>query len=625
MIRLDFEFCGKALVPPLAAKWIHRICLVLAAASASAATADSAPKVLVLFSTTRDAGMSITGDRELPRILGAGLGRHVDYSSEHLAIGRTKEPDYQAAFSEFLRLKYSGVRFDLVIAYEDSAVRFMAAYGKALFGETPVVFLATSPEVPALPNATGVITQFDVAGTVAFMTDLQPSLAEIFVVSGTAIPDRNYEVTAKRQFAVLRDAPRVTFLSGLPTGQLDAKLSRLPPHSAVYYLTVYRDGAGEGFNPLEYEEHVASVANAPTYSWIESSIGHGVVGGSLLTIDAMLQAVAEPAIRVLGGERPDHIPVTSTRPYVRELDWRQLARWSIDPSHVPAGTIVEFRDASIWNQYGRYFVVAVTVVVAQTLLIGALLVQQRRRHAAEAQVRQREAALRVSYDRVRDLGGRLLRAQESERVRIAGELHDNFSQQLTVLALDLEFLMQQHPGTGPLAGDALARTRELLDDVRNLSHSLHPARVHVVGLRASIESLIHDLPRSGPLATFTATNVPDNLPSDVTLCFFRVVQEALQNAIKYSQARTIHVFLWMETEILRVRITDDGVGFDVDAALKHGLGLLSMRERVAGIGATIQVTSQAGAGTTIEISALLRSDAESDATRVEQAIEGSNC
>jgi len=176
-----------------------------------------------------------------------------------------------------------------------------------------------------------------------------------------------------------------------------------------------------------------------------------------------------------------------------------------------------------------------------------------------------------------------------------------------------------------LAGDALARTRELLDDVRNLSHSLHPARVHVVGLRASIESLIHDLPRSGPLATFTATNVPDNLPSDVTLCFFRVVQEALQNAIKYSQARTIHVFLWMETEILRLRITDDGVGFDVDEALKHGLGLLSMRERVAGIGATIQVTSQAGAGTTIEISALLRSDAESDATRVEQAIEGSNC
>ena len=601
---------------------IRPVCIVLAVAFASAASADSAPKVLVLFSTARDAGMSITGDRELPRILGAGLRRPVDYSSEHLAIGRTKEPDYQAAFREFLRLKYSGVRFDLVIAYEDSAVRFMAAYGKELFPETPVVFLATSPDVPALANATGVISQFDVAGTVAFMTDLQPNLAEIFVVSGTALPDRDYEITAKRQFAALRNAPRVTFLSGLRTRELDATLSTLPPHSAVYYLTVYRDGTGEGFNPLEYEEHVARVANAPTYGWIESSIGHGVVGGSLLTIDAMLQAVAEPAIRVLGGERPDQIPVRSARPYVREVDWRQLAHWNIDPSHVPAGTIVEFREASIWMQYGRYFVAAGAVVFAQTLLIGALLVQQRRRRMAEGQVRQREASLRVSYDRVRDLGGRLLRAQESERLRIAGELHDNFSQQLTVLALDLEFLMQQHPGAAPLAGDALTRTRDLLDDVRNLSHSLHPARVHVVGLRASIESLIRDLPRSGPVATFRPSMVPDNLPADVTLCFFRVVQEALQNAIKYSQARTIDVSLWAETDILRLRITDDGVGFDVDAAVKHGLGLISMRERVEAIGATIQVTSRAGAGTTIEISALLRGDNEAEARRVEQPIRG---
>ena len=605
----------------LAAKWIRPICVVLATASASVASADGAPKVLVLFSTTRDAGMSITGDRELPRILGAGLRRPVDYSSEHLAIGRTQAPDYQAAFSEFLRLKYSGVRFDLVIALEDSAVRFVEAYGKNLFANTPVVFLATSPEVPALPNATGVITQLDVAGTVALMTDLQPNLAEIFVVSGTAVPDKNYEILAKAQFAALHDAPRVTFLSGLPTRDLDAKLSTLPPRSAVYYLTVYRDGAGEAFNPLEYEEHIARVANAPTYGWIESSMGHGIVGGSLLTINAMLQAVAEPAIRVLGGERPDHIPVSATRLYIHEVDWRQLIHWSIDPSHVPAGTIVEFRDASIWNQYGRYFIVAGAVVVAQTLLIGALLVQQRRRHVAEAQVRQREAALRVSYDRVRDLGGRLLRAQESERLRIAGELHDNFSQQLTVLALDLEFLIQQHPGAAPLAGDAVTRTRQLLDDVRNLSHSLHPARVHVVGLQAGIESLIRDLPRLGPVATFTPTGVPDHLPSDVTLCFFRVVQEALQNAIKYSQARAIHVSLWTETNILRLRVTDDGIGFDVDTALNHGLGLVSMRERVEAIGATIQIASQPGAGTTIEISAPLRRDNASAPSRVEQAIE----
>src|SRR5262249_41819139 len=126
---------------------------------------------------------------------------------------------------------------------------------------------------------------------------------------------------------------------------------------------------------------------------------------------------------------------------------------------------------------------------------------------------------------------------------------------------------------------------------------------------------IRDLSHSGPVAAFTPGTVPDNLPSDVTLCFFRVAQEALQNAIKYSHAQTIDVSLGTEAEALRLRVTDDGIGFDVDAAQKNGLGLISMRERVEAIGAAIQVTSQPGAGTTIEISAVLDRDTASEASR----------
>ncbi len=107
---------------------------------------------------------------------------------------------------------------------------------------------------------------------------------------------------------------------------------------------------------------------------------------------------------------------------------------------VPSGTLIRFREPSAWDRYRGYIVGAVVLVLAQTTLIAGLLVQRRQRRRAEEQVRGREAELQPSYDRIRDLAVRLLNAQESERSRIARELHDDISQQLALLAIDLEIL-----------------------------------------------------------------------------------------------------------------------------------------------------------------------------------------
>ena len=124
----------------------------------------------------------------------------------------------------------------------------------------------------------------------------------------------------------------------------------------------------------------------------------------------------------------------------------------------------------------------------------------------------------------------------------------------------------------------------------------------MLGLVAALEHLCLEFSRAGITITFTRDLVPSTLAPEVMLCLFRVVQEALQNAIKYSQAQDLCVHLANDADGLRVTITDNGVGFDVDAAWGNGVGLVSMIERLEAIGGALQIGSRPGAGTRVTAS-----------------------
>ncbi len=313
-------------------------------------------------------------------------------------------------------------------------------------------------------------------------------------------------------------------------------------------------------------------------------------------------------LRVLGGERADAIPISTADTDVNQVDWRQLRRWGISESRVPRDTRVLFREPSAWDRYRVYILGAATVLLAQTLLIAGLLVQRRRRRLAEAQVRGGEEALRNTHERIRDLGSRLLHAQDTERSRIARELHDDISQQIALLSIDLELLSAAVPSdTGALAGEALDRVHEIARSVHDLSHQLHPAKLRLIGLVGALQSLQRELSRSGQTITFTHEQVPSTLPPDLTVTLFRVVQEALQNAIKHSRARTVGVHLRGGPDGLALTVADDGAGFAVDEAWGKGLGLMSIGERVEAVGGTFDIQSRAGGGTSVTITVPLAS------------------
>jgi PAS domain S-box-containing protein len=203
------------------------------------------------------------------------------------------------------------------------------------------------------------------------------------------------------------------------------------------------------------------------------------------------------------------------------------------------------------------------------------------------------------------VGRRLIEAQEEERSWIARELHDDVNQRIVLLSLDLERWDQQPPDSAVQFQDhiRLARQRllDLAKDIQALSHRLHSSKLEYLGIVAAARSFCQELTDQKKVEIdFSNTNIPDGVPKEISLCIFRVLQEALQNAVKHSGVRQFAVELQGTAGGIQLTVSDLGVGFDPHAAVSgHGLGLISMRERLRLVGGQISIESQPGRGTTI--------------------------
>jgi signal transduction histidine kinase len=570
--------------------------------------AQDQTQVLILYGTRRDANISVLGDSRLPQLLRDGLSAEIDYYSEHVELARFREETYAASLANFLEAKYRDKQFDVVVAMHEITLQFAVRYRDRLFPRSPIVFSSNLGDVARPPNSTGVVYSPNFAATVPLALALQPGLQNLFVVTGSDPRDQRYALEARAALGPFESRLAVHHLNGLPTPDLKERLRTLPPRSAVYYVLVNGDASGHSFHPLEYLDEIAPVSNAPIYSWVDSTMGRGIVGGNLKSQEKQIEAIAGLTVRVLRGEAADSIPIARPDLHVPQVDWRQLRQWGIDGSRVPAGTAVLYETPSAWDQYKPYIVGGLILLLAQAALISVLLVQRRKLGLAEAATQADQVKLQDSYQRIRALGSRLLQAQETERAHIARELHDDISQQLALLSIDLQLTNWESGAEDDPAGGPLDRLQKITHSVHELSHRLHPAKLRLIGLTAALHGLQRELSRSDVEVHLLCENVPASLPGDVSLCLYRVVQEALQNAIKHSGARRVTVRLIGSDDRLSLSVADDGIGFDVEAALGTGLGLISMRERLEAVGSEVRIHSAPGAGTRIDVEVRLRSD-----------------
>jgi two-component system sensor histidine kinase UhpB len=223
------------------------------------------------------------------------------------------------------------------------------------------------------------------------------------------------------------------------------------------------------------------------------------------------------------------------------------------------------------------------------------------------QRKQAEEALRASHEQIQDLAGRLIAAQETERSRIARELHDDISQRLAALAIAHSGLKRRLlPASSNLQEEVTRlqqHTISLAEAVRDLSRQLHPGVLQHAGLVAAIRghcdefSRLHDLK-----VTFRAEADLKGVPDDVALCLYRVAQEALHNVAAHAGARHAEVALTRVDRTLELTITDDGRGFDrARVSYDRGLGLISIDERVRLVHGRVEIDSRPDRGTTVQV------------------------
>jgi PAS domain S-box-containing protein len=211
---------------------------------------------------------------------------------------------------------------------------------------------------------------------------------------------------------------------------------------------------------------------------------------------------------------------------------------------------------------------------------------------------------KLAEENFSNMNQRLIEAQEDERARIARELHDNINQRLILLSLTLDRLQHNLPDSvnevGRKIGDVRKQLADVVQDAYDLSRGLHPARLEYLGLPKAAASFCKELAGQHDVKIgLKADGVYRNLSKDVSLCLYRVLQEALHNAIKFSGSRQFEVRLASDPHEIHLRIRDHGIGFDPDSVKGNGLGLTSMKERLRSVGGELSIESLPRLGTTI--------------------------
>lgn len=494
-----------------------------------------------------------------------------------------------APFVRYLQERFKGRPPDLVVPIGPPATRFYAQNREKLFPGVPM--LLAIPEERVIkgivlgPRDGGVPIRLDIPSLIANILQVLPKTSTVAVVIGDSPIERFWVSVMRSEFKRFEGRVSVEYLNRLPMAAIEKRVATLPPDSAVLFIQLYIDGAGASREHDAGLARVTAASRAPVFGLYTADLGKGIIGGPLLSSREAARRVADVATGLLDETKPTRgaleSPVLLSAPV---YDWNQLRRWEIPETRLPDNANVEFRPPTVWEEHKGAVLATAVIVLLQSLLLTGLLVQRARRKRAEGE------ALALS--------GRILTAHEDERRRLARELHDDVTPRLARLAIEAAVLPEGPPGAGPGLQQELA---SLSDDVHAFSYRLHPAILDDLGL---VDALRAECDRTGRgqdmRIVFGAQDVPDRLPGEFALCFFRIAQEALRNVTRHARAATAHVDLVRKDGGLQLTVADDGAGFDVALPRdRPGLGHASMRERIRQVGGQLSVSSAPGAGTTI--------------------------
>jgi PAS domain S-box-containing protein len=644
----------------------------------------------------------------------------VNFYIEHMDATRAEDKNYQRNMTASLRDTYRGRKLDLVMLSGYPSLDLVVRHRNELFPGVPIVYFSMETRNiggRTWPGITGVTETQDVRAAIDLALRLDPDTDTIAIITGKSDIETFWLGELHSELLHYRNKVKEIDLVDLPSDQIVQRVDQLPPKTIIFFELEQRQSIQPAIGVLDVLAQVGQ--RLPTYCIFPySCVGHGAVAGIESSgKDEVVTLAITFAARILSGEQVDNIPVVQPSGTQTLADWRQLHRWNIPVSALPPNTRFYNRDPTLWERGHKYFIPALVLILAQALLILALLWQRARKRKAEAVVRESEKRFRVMVDTAPSLvwmcdaqgkitylnesrlafiglhpnaahrdswtgyihpddlknlldtvsqalknqrrfsmeyrlrrndgvyrwmldvaapringdgsfagfigsgtdttdqklaqqalekvSGQLIEAQEKERGRIARDLHDDICQRLALLAMEISVANRSADGSADTTKQRLQDIQmhcaEIAGDVQSLSHQLHSSKLDYLGVVAAIKGFCDEFSRQHEVSIkITDANVPRSLHQDISLCLFRVAQEALHNSVKYSGTNQLTVQLLGMEDCVQLVVADAGTGFDVEAAKRNrGLGLVSMQERVHLVNGTLSVESQPGKGTKI--------------------------
>jgi signal transduction histidine kinase len=522
-------------------------------------------------------------------------GRHVEFFSESLDLlafpGRPSPEEAR----NWLVKKYGDHKLDIVVAVGPGSIDFLSNHSD-LFLEAPIVISGSARD--EVTNAkldsrfTGTWLTLEPEKTLEVALRLFPETRDVFVVGGSSAFDEISISLTKAALSSPNTRAGIHYLTKMEMGNLLEQLQNLPDHSIELYTSFFEDAAGNKFlNATKALPMITAASNGPDFGMSDTYIGHGIVGGYVMTYGKQGNITAQIVSELLAGKKAQELPI-ETLPGEYMFDWQELQKWQIPESSLPRGSIILFRERSLWERTRWAWAGASLIILALSTLVAYL-------HYSRKQLQLARAGQK-------ELSGLLINAEEQERHRVASELHDDFSQRVAVVALGMETVVDAMPTSLEEARQQLRKlvnsVGEIGNDLHTLSHQLHSSMLDSLGLVPALSGLCREFAAQQAIKIdFVSDDVPRLVSPNTALCVFRIVQESLRNAKKYSGAMEVRVCLRRMRNRLIVSVRDEGRGFDKkDLSQKQGVGIRSMKERAHLLGGEFKIQSAPDKGTTVE-------------------------
>ena len=370
------------------------IAVALSLPGGQARAADAPRRVLILHAHNFTFPATTIISEALRKRLLEQSPRRLEIEGDFLDLARRPEPAHALRMANFLREKYAGVRFDVVVMIGITGAPFLIEYRDMIAPGVPVVFSdvtrATYEALRLPPDITAVINEIDLGKTLELAERLQPGVRRLVVISGSDSVDGRWRETARKAIEAHNPKLEAAYWFDIPYDKLLADVSRLPSDTIVMYLTFFSDSEGKRLIPKDVAAAIAKASSAPVYGFFETYLGTGIVGGYTDTYQSIGTTTADVALEILSGTNVITLPPRSNPRLAFRVDARAMDRWGLKRSNLPPGSVVLFSEPTLWEQH-RYLVSAVALVLAlQSAAVAALLFQRRKRRQAENSLRESE-------------------------------------------------------------------------------------------------------------------------------------------------------------------------------------------------------------------------------------------